>query len=112
MSRSPSKVRKGSTRSIVSVSLAIRVARPPVATTRASTAQREVQELAANGYRIVATPDSPNEWVLVLERGTSPKAEYLFVQVDPRKADGLLKPATGQGYRITGMIESVVILEK
>ena len=83
-----------------------------VATTRASTAQREVQELAATGYRIVATPDSPNEWVLVLERGTSPRAEYLFVQVDPRKADALLRPATGQGYRILAMIESVVILEK
>ena len=83
-----------------------------VATTRASTAQREVQELAATGYRVVATPDSPNEWVLVLERGTSRAAEYLFVQVDPRKADGLLGPATGQGYRIAGMIESVVILER
>ena len=83
-----------------------------VATTRASTAQREVQQLAATGYRIVATPDSPNEWVLVLERGASPGAEYLFVQVDPRKADALLRLATGQGYRIAGMIESVVILEK
>lgn len=83
-----------------------------VATTRASTAQREVQQLAADGYRVVATPDSPNEWVLVLERGASPGAEYLFVQVDSRKADALLRPATGQGYRIAGMIESVVILEK
>ena len=84
-----------------------------VATTRASTAQREVQQqLAADGHRVVATPDSPNEWVLVLERGASPGADYLFVQVDSRKADALLRPATGQGYRIAGMIESVVILEK
>ena len=104
-----------------------KVARPPdvytyqlLATQLTSTMQRELDQFAAQGYRLL--PGSMNgghgELVLLLEKapGASATSDYrLLATSRTGTLQKELSEAAGQGYQVVGMIsrnENIVILER
>jgi hypothetical protein len=85
-----------------------------IATTRASTAERELQETAKAGFRIAAAPQSPNEWLFVLQEiaGGSPLFQYRFVELRQDSTDDELRRAEADGYRAVAGVDRIAVLEK
>jgi hypothetical protein len=85
-----------------------------IATRRASTSLLEIEALSNDGFRIGAMPESLNEWLFVMERDAAmpERFEYLLVELRQKTIDQLMRGADKQGYRVLGLVEQVVVLEK
>lgn len=85
-----------------------------IATRRASTALLEISQLANEGYRVVAMPGHDNEWIFVMERDprSAGRYDYLLNELRKDSVDEFLRAATGKGYRIVGIVEHIVVIEK
>jgi hypothetical protein len=85
-----------------------------IATRRASTALLEIAQLAKEGYRVVGMPGHDNEWIFVMERDprSADRYDYLLSELRKDSVDEFLRAATGKGYRILGIVEHIVVIEK
>lgn len=75
-----------------------------LATTKTSTMQEELDEAAAQGFRIVVgSPTSGNEMVLLLERVATPPEVYRYMLLATDKTSTMQKEldqATAEGFRL------------
>jgi hypothetical protein len=98
-----------------------------LATTKTSTMQKELDEAAAQGFRVVAgSPTSGSEMVLFLERSAKPPDTYQYKLLATTRTSTMQKELNGAaegGYRLLpqtmiakqqllGAMEIVVVLER
>ena len=97
-----------------------------LATVKTSTMQKELNEAAAQGFRVVTgSPTSTNEWAVLLERVATPAAPYRYRLLATTKISTMrkeLNEAAAEGYRLlprtmtskSGLlsIEVVMLVEK
>ncbi|HEX8283681.1 MAG TPA: hypothetical protein VF588_10025 [Pyrinomonadaceae bacterium] len=97
-----------------------------LATVKTSTMQKELDEAAAQGFRVVTgSPTSTNEWAVLLERVADASAPYTYRLLATTKISTMrkeLNAAASEGYRLlprtmtskSGMlsVEVVMLVEK
>jgi hypothetical protein len=97
-----------------------------LATVKTSTMQKELDEAAARGFRVVTgSPTSTNEWAVLLERTATPAAPYRYKLLATTKIATMrkeLNEAAAEGYRLlprtmtskSGLlsVEVVMLVEK
>lgn len=75
-----------------------------LATTKTSTMQKELDQAAAVGYRIITgSPTSGEEMMVVMERVTEPPATYQYLLLATSKTSTMqreLDEAAGRGFRL------------
>jgi hypothetical protein len=75
-----------------------------LATVKTSTMQKELDEAAAQGFRVVTgSPTSTNEWAVLLERVATPAAPYTYRLLATTKIATMrkeLNEAAAEGYRL------------
>jgi hypothetical protein len=97
-----------------------------LATVKTSTMQKELDEAAAQGFRVATgSPTSTNEWAVLLERVATPAAPYTYRLLATTKISTMrkeLNEAAAEGYRLlprtmtskSGLlsVEVVMLVEK
>lgn len=97
-----------------------------LSTLKTSTMQKELDEAAAEGFRVVTgSPTSTNEWAVLLERVAEPSAPYRYRLLATTKISTMrkeLNEAAAEGYRLlprtmtskSGLltVEVVMLVEK
>lgn len=75
-----------------------------LATVKTSTMQKELDEAAAQGFRVVTgSPTSTSEWAVLLERTATPSAPYRYKLLATTKIATMrkeLNEAAAEGYRL------------
>ena len=75
-----------------------------LATIKTSTMQKELDEAAAQGFRVVTgSPTSMSEWAVLLERVATPAAPYVYKLLATTKIATMrkeLNEAAAEGYRL------------
>jgi hypothetical protein len=81
---------------------------------RVDTAERELQNAGAEGFRIAVVPDHSQEGVFVLRRtpGTSERFTYQIARLKPKTANEQLLQADAYGFRIAVLFNDLVVLER
>ena len=90
-----------------------------LATRRTGTMQKEIDEISAQGYRIlVGSPTSSTEMAVFLSREGTPESQYKYKLLATTLTSTLQKEVTEAqqaGYRIVGMVsrgEHMVVMER
>ena len=77
-----------------------------IAATRLATAERELRQAGEEGYRLIATPDSANETICVVQRmpGSSERYNYMVASLAEKEADEGMRSALNDRYRLAALI--------
>jgi hypothetical protein len=85
-----------------------------IAMRRVGTAERELQEAGAEGFRIAVVPDHSQEGVFVLRRtpGASDRFNYQIMRLKSKTANEQLLQADTNGFRAVILFNDLVVLER
>ena len=77
-----------------------------IAATRLATAERELRQAGEEGYRLIATPDSANETICVVQRvrGSSERYNYMVAPLTEKEADERMRSALSDRYGLAALI--------